>query len=82
MTTIKKRVLHQKKKECREATICSDFQELRQQYPDIEITCIFDTLAEKYRKRKSYANMQYPKTGMGVRSIVIRKGFYKPQSDR
>lgn len=75
-------MLHREKKERREAIICSDFQELRKQYPDIEITCIFDTLAEKYRKRKSYSDMQYPKTGMGVRNVVIRKGFYKPQSDR
>lgn len=63
-----------------EQTVEADFKELTSQYPDESVTCLFETLADKYRKQgDTISEVRFPKTGQGVRAILVRNGIYKGQ---
>lgn len=82
----------QRKRESRrqmEQTIEADFKELIAQHPDESVTCLFETLAGRYRKQKAVIDyrkqddtiveIKFPTTGNGIRNILERNGIYKGQ---
>ena len=56
----------EKEKEQKHTQICADFAQCSAEYPDVKVTKIIRTVANKY-------DMTIP----GVRRILIAKGVYK-----
>lgn len=80
MATIEQRLHRQEMRRQKDIEVCSDFKSLQLQYPDIEVSTLFDTLADKYRKGEmKLKGIAFPTSGMGVRDIIIRHGLYTPR---
>lgn len=81
MASIEQINLRQEAQRRKENAICEDYQNLKKQYPEAKAYTLFDTLAEKYRKKSiETPGFSFPITGMGIREVIIRNGLYKPQT--
>lgn len=64
----------------KEEIICSEYLQLKEQYPEETAYTLFDTLADKYRKQNlSVTGSPFPITGMGIREVIVRNGLYTPR---
>jgi hypothetical protein len=80
MATIEQKQLKKKAQLRKEKMICDDFMKLRAQYPDEGITCIFETLADRYRKQNlKQSGLAFPNTGMRIKQIIVKHGLYVPR---
>lgn len=80
MASIEQLKQRQEAQQRKEETICADYLELKEQFPEATAYTLFDTLAERYRKQSvETPGFSFPITGMGVRDVIIRNGLYTPK---
>lgn len=80
MATVEQLEGRQKAFAKKEEIICSDFRKLRDEYPNVSICAIFDTLAERYRRNDmNVCGAAFPTTGQQIRNIIIKHGLYTPR---
>lgn len=75
--TVQEKQMKRAAKKERNEIICADFKKLRREYPDENVSTLFNTLAYEYWKAdKSHKGVPFPKTTNGVRYVVITNGDY------
>lgn len=76
MATIEEKEAKKQKKLIAHKRICSDYRELKAQYPTESPYSLFETLAKRY---KAKGLKLYPGTSMGIKNIIVKHGLYQPQ---